>query len=169
MVQVIFFVLTFHFLVIICSFQHVFRLLCSVYHGLHAWTCAMLCPVSVTKMMLIIMMTIWLLVVCDCLVHIPRSVALRPSDEVNPVTGVVLQTRCAGGGRVQSSRGVRNQLNPMAGGSGSPFSYTALPYARPMIVIPPQAVGAVQRQQTGLRGGRVLRSSRNSIPPPSLV
>jgi len=107
-----------------------------------------------------------LFVVCECSVHIPRSVALRPSDEAN----TVLQTRCAGGGRVQSSRGVRSQLHHIvAAGSGSPFSYTALPYARPMIVIPPQAVGAVQRQQAGLRGGRVLRSSRNSIPPPSLV
>jgi len=93
---------------------------------------------------------------------------MRPSEEGNTV-GVMQQvtTRCSGGGRVQSSR-VRSQLHPVAGGSGSPFSYTALPYARPMIVIHPQAVG-VQRQQNGLRGGRVLRSSRNSIPPPSLV
>jgi len=90
---------------------------------------------------------------------------MRPNEEGN--TADVIQqvaTRCSGGGRVQSSR-VRTQLHPVA---GSPFSYSALPYARPMIVLPPQAVG-VQRQQAGLRGGRVLRSSRNSIPPPSLV
>lgn len=94
---------------------------------------------------------------------------MRPSEEGN-TAGIVQQvtTRCSAGGRVQSSR-VRSQLHPVAGGgSGSPFSYSALPYARPMIVLPPQAVG-VQRQQTVLRGGRVLRSSRNSIPPPSLV
>lgn len=90
-------------------------------------------------------------------------------EETN-ITGAVQQmtARCSGGGgRAQSSR-LRSQLHPAAGCSGSLFSYSALPYARPMIVLPPQAVG-VQRQQTGLRGGRVLRSSRNSIPPPSLV
>lgn len=94
---------------------------------------------------------------------------MRPSDESNMAGGMqqVTTTRCGGGGRVQSSR-VRTQLHPVAGASGSPFSYSALPYARPMIVLPPQALG-VQRQQSGLRGGRVLRSSRNSIPPPSLV
>jgi len=94
---------------------------------------------------------------------------MRPSDESNPAGGMqqVTTTRCSGGGRVQSSR-VRSQLHPVVGASGSPFSYNALPYARPMIVLPPQALG-VQRQQSLLRGGRVLRSSRNSIPPPSLV
>jgi len=95
---------------------------------------------------------------------------MRPSEESNLSGGMqqpAATTRCSGGGRAQSSR-VRSQLHPVAGGSGSPFSYNALPYARPMIVLPPQVVG-LQRQQTGLRGGRVLRSSRNSIPPPSLV
>lgn len=94
---------------------------------------------------------------------------MRPSEESSPAGGIqqTPTTRCGRGGRVQSSR-VRSQLHPAAGGSGSPFSYTALPYARPMIVLPPQALG-IQRQLTGLRGGRVLRSSRNSIPPPSLV
>jgi len=103
------------------------------------------------------------------LVHIPRSVPMRLREE-GEIGGSVQQattTRCSGGGRVQSSR-VRSQLHPVAGSSGSPFSYTVLPYARPMIVLPPHLVG-LQRQQTGLRGGRVLRSSRNSIPPPSLV
>jgi len=102
-------------------------------------------------------------------VHIPGSVPVHAREE-NNAAGVIQQTpttRCSGGGRVQSSR-VRSQLHPVAGGSGSPFSYSALPYARPMIVLPPQALG-VQRQLAGLRGGRVLRSSRNSIPPPSLV
>jgi len=102
-------------------------------------------------------------------VHIPGSVPMRPSEDSNAANGILQTptTRCSGGGRVQSSR-VRSQMHPVAGGSGSPFSYTALPYARPMIVLPPQALG-IQRQLAGLRGGRVLRSSRNSIPPPSLV
>jgi len=105
----------------------------------------------------------------EFVVHIPGSVPMRPSEESSPAGGIqqTPTTRCGRGGRVQSSR-VRSQLHPAAGGSGSPFSYTALPYARPMIVLPPQALG-IQRQLTGLRGGRVLRSSRNSIPPPSLV
>jgi len=103
----------------------------------------------------------------DYVVHIPGSVPMRPSEENNVANVIQPTTRGSGGGRVQSSR-VRSQLHPVAGGAGSPFSYSALPYARPMIVLPPQALG-IQRQLTGLRGGRVLRSSRNSIPPPSLV
>jgi len=107
---------------------------------------------------------------CDeFVVHIPGSIPLRPGEEGNVAGGIqqTPTTRCSGGGRVQSSR-VRSQLHPVAGGSGSPFSYNVLPYARPMIVLPPQALG-LQRPLTGHRGGRVLRSSRNSIPPPSLV
>jgi serine/threonine protein kinase len=96
-------------------------------------------------------------------VHVQRTVPVRLRGG-NAANNYTQSTAARCNGRTQTAR-IRSQMHPAATGSGAQFTYNVLPYARPVFVLPTQ--NGVMPVTT--RGGRVLRSNRNSIQPSSLV